>query len=131
MNQILNRMETKKCPFCGEEILAEAKKCKHCGEWLDKREETILSENKMKDDDRSSNGWTHLIEGILFFAIGIGVYFFVSNKIEERNKQKRDLLQERKEQWEQHRKESDQRLKQYTGAMRKLQEDYNRERRNW
>lgn len=124
-------METKKCPFCGEEILAEAKKCKHCGEWLDRGEETILSENKMKDDDDSSNGWTHLIKGILFLAIGIGAYFFVSNKIEERNKQKRQYFQERKEQWEQHRKESDQRLKQYTGAMRKLQEDYNRERRNW
>lgn len=25
---------TKRCPYCGEEILATAKKCKHCGEWL-------------------------------------------------------------------------------------------------
>lgn len=28
--------ETRKCPYCGEEILAVAKKCKHCGEWLEK-----------------------------------------------------------------------------------------------
>ena len=27
--------ETKKCPHCGEEIMATAKKCKHCGEWLE------------------------------------------------------------------------------------------------
>ena len=27
-------METKSCPFCGEEIVSAAKKCKHCGEWL-------------------------------------------------------------------------------------------------
>ena len=29
-------METKNCPFCGEEVFATEKKCKHCGEWLEK-----------------------------------------------------------------------------------------------
>lgn len=28
---------TKRCPYCGEVILAVAKKCKHCGEWLEKQ----------------------------------------------------------------------------------------------
>ncbi|MBD5415772.1 MAG: hypothetical protein HDR46_05745 [Bacteroides sp.] len=30
-------METKKCPYCGGEIMLAAKKCKHCGEWLDEQ----------------------------------------------------------------------------------------------
>ena len=34
-----NGKATKRCPYCGEEILAVAKKCKHCGEWLNKEPE--------------------------------------------------------------------------------------------
>lgn len=29
--------ETKRCPYCGEEILTTAKKCRHCGEWLENK----------------------------------------------------------------------------------------------
>lgn len=28
--------DTKKCPYCGQEIKAIAKKCRFCGQWLDK-----------------------------------------------------------------------------------------------
>ena len=31
----MGNQQKAKCPFCAEEILADAKKCKHCGEWLE------------------------------------------------------------------------------------------------
>ena len=34
-------METKRCPYCGEEILIVAKKCKHCGEWLTEHDDAV------------------------------------------------------------------------------------------
>jgi hypothetical protein len=40
-------METKNCPYCGEEVLATAKKCKHCGEWFT-HEAKVTHERKIK-----------------------------------------------------------------------------------
>ena len=49
--------ETKKCTYCGEEILADAKKCKHCGEWLDEdtSNEITSEESGISKDVTSSN----------------------------------------------------------------------------
>lgn len=41
--------ETKKCPYCGEEILAVARKCKHCGEWLDVNEQNGQNEQMARE----------------------------------------------------------------------------------
>ena len=38
--------ETKKCPFCAEEILVDAKKCKHCSSILEERPVVIEQTGK-------------------------------------------------------------------------------------
>lgn len=42
--------ETKRCPYCGEEILAVAKKCKHCGEWIEQKTKAEEQEDSVKED---------------------------------------------------------------------------------
>ena len=34
-------MQTKTCPYCGEEINVSAIKCKHCGEFLEEKQEDV------------------------------------------------------------------------------------------
>ena len=69
--------DTKKCPYCGEEILAVAKKCKHCGEFLDSAEteniEQTVPRHYTRRNNKNINGW--LIAGIILASFVLfGLY---------------------------------------------------------
>src|SRR5205085_12524631 len=58
---------TKRCRFCGEEILATAIKCKHCGEMLDQRAATA----QPRKPKRRSLGRLALIALLIIIAMGV------------------------------------------------------------
>jgi hypothetical protein len=76
-------METKQCPFCGEEILAAAKKCKHCGEWIEQQSNQLLQdegivENDDNDDDTNMSGFGRVITALILGGVGWLLFHFGS-----------------------------------------------------
>ena len=46
--------DTKRCPYCGEEIKAVAKKCRFCGQWLDEESNEVKSNEEVKPQNDAS-----------------------------------------------------------------------------
>lgn len=69
--------ETKRCPYCGGEIMAVAKKCKHCGKWLDAnntlQQPTNVSTNAPKQSIFSNKKAVLILIGVIVIAL---VVFF-------------------------------------------------------
>ncbi|MCF0195343.1 MAG: TM2 domain-containing protein [Bacteroidaceae bacterium] len=82
---------TKKCPFCGEIISADASKCRFCGEWLNMRPANVHPQYNMRPTNvhpqynvtpQYSNGKSKGVAALLaiIFA-GLGINYFYLGKV--------------------------------------------------
>lgn len=63
---------TKRCPFCGEEIKIIAKKCKHCGEFLEETpNKNTENTTKAKNNIAKNTGIGCIVILIIFLLIGL------------------------------------------------------------
>ena len=65
--------KTKKCPFCGEEILLEAVKCKHCGEFLNASPQPSEPKQKKAMVTRPAGCVLQLVAAVLIIGGVLGL----------------------------------------------------------
>lgn len=73
--------DTKKCPYCSEEILADAKKCKHCGEYLDDSLKEKAQSKNTKVENVSKKPLNRGCLIIVAIAIGVILIAYIKDNI--------------------------------------------------
>jgi len=71
--------EFKRCPYCGEEILAVAIKCKHCGEWLDKTATSRTSRKQPTAKNSQNVTLKNPFKGVALGINGLTGFAFKNN----------------------------------------------------
>lgn len=67
----VQQTQTRRCPFCAEEILVAAQKCKHCGEFLDGRGRTAAPAPVYMQAPQGQGGCSLIIVIALGIVLGI------------------------------------------------------------
>lgn len=89
--------KTKKCPYCGEEILATAKKCKHCGEWIEggpppsPKTVTEAEYDDEEDDEADGCSWGWLKNVLFYGIIALIAWFTLPSDSKHRDKLQADV----------------------------------------